>query len=61
MLVLVIGLVISIALTGLASAVIARLLARYRWIAYLGVAVIAYVAVRMIRDGFADVLAAVGG
>ena len=61
MLVLVIGLVISIALTGLASAFIARLLGRYRWIAYLGVAVIAYVALRMIRDGMSQVLAVAGG
>jgi YjbE family integral membrane protein len=60
-LVLVIGLVISIALTGLASAFIAQLLARHRWIAYLGVAVIGYVAIRMIRDGMEAVVAASGG
>jgi YjbE family integral membrane protein len=61
MLVLVIGLVISIALTGLASAFIAKLLARYRWIAYLGVAVIGYVAIRMIQEGTEAVVAASGG
>lgn len=60
-LVLVIGLVISVALTGLASAFIAGLLARYRWIAYLGVAVIGYVAIRMIADGMEAVLAASNG
>jgi YjbE family integral membrane protein len=57
-LVLIIGLVISIALTGLASAFIARLLLRHRWIAYFGVAVIAYVAIRMIYDGTAALMAA---
>jgi len=60
-LVLIIGLVISVALTGLASAFIARLLGRYRWIAYLGAAVIFYVAIRMIQEGVAAVLAATGG
>jgi predicted tellurium resistance membrane protein TerC len=50
-----------VALTGLASAFIARLLGRYRWIAYLGVAVIFYVAIRMIQEGVAAVLAATGG
>ena len=36
---------------GLAAGVIARLLERYRWIAYVGLAVILYVALRMIYDG----------
>ena len=61
LLVLIIGLAISIALTGLASAIIARLLARHRWIGYAGVAVIGYVALQMIRDGMAAVVAASGG
>jgi YjbE family integral membrane protein len=49
--VLVFGLVLSIALMGLAASMIARLLQRHRWIAYLGLAVIFYVAVDMMVRG----------
>ncbi len=49
--VLFVGLVLSVAFMGLAAAVIARLLARYHWIAYVGLAVIFYVSLRMIFDG----------
>jgi YjbE family integral membrane protein len=49
--VLIFGLVLSVAFMGLAAAVIARLLARYHWIAYVGLAIIFYVALRMIFDG----------
>lgn len=49
--VLVSGLVLSVAFMGLAAAYIARLLARYHWIGYLGVVVILYVSVAMIWDG----------
>ena len=56
--VLVIGLVLSIALMGLAAAWIARLLERHRWIAYLGLAIIFYVAIDMIYRGSSEVVAA---
>ena len=46
--VLVIGLVLSIALMGLAASFIAKLLNRHRWIAYVGLAIILYVALDMI-------------
>jgi YjbE family integral membrane protein len=49
--VLVFGLLLSIALMGLAAAFVARLLHRYRWIAYVGLVIILYVAVKMIYDG----------
>jgi YjbE family integral membrane protein len=49
--VLVFGLTLSIALMGLAASMIARLLQRHRWIAYLGLAVILYVAVDMMVRG----------
>ena len=49
--VLVFGLVLSVAFMGLAAAVIARLLGRFHWIAYVGLAIIFYVALRMIFDG----------
>jgi YjbE family integral membrane protein len=58
--VLVVGLVLSVAFMGLAAAVVARLLVRFHWIAYLGLVVILYVAARMIWDGSFEVLAANG-
>ena len=56
--VLVVGLALSIAFMGLAAAVIARLLGRFHWIAYVGLAVIFYVALRMILDGTLEVVEA---
>ncbi len=50
--VLIIGLVLSVALMGLASTYVARLIGRYRWIAYIGVALILFVAIRMMYDGY---------
>jgi len=49
--VLVFGLALSVALMGLAASLIARLLQRHRWIAYLGLAVILYVALDMMVRG----------
>ena len=57
--VLIFGLALSVALMGLAASLIANLLSRYHWIAYLGLAIILYVALRMIWDGAHEVLAAV--
>jgi YjbE family integral membrane protein len=45
------GLVLSIALMAMAATFIARLLDRYRWLAWVGLLVIVYVALRMIWDG----------
>lgn len=53
--VLVIGLIVSIALMGVAANFVAKLLARFRWIAYLGLIIIVYVALSMIYHGFGDV------
>ena len=53
--VLVFGLALSIALMGLAATVIARLLHRYYWIAYVGLAIILYVAFDMIYRGGLEV------
>ncbi|PZF77898.1 TerC family protein [Aestuariivirga litoralis] len=52
--VLVIGLALSIALMGLAASFIARLLNRHRWIAYVGLAIILYVALDMIWRGILE-------
>lgn len=49
--VLVIGLALSIALMGFAATFIARLLHKHRWIAYVGLAVILYVAIEMTLKG----------
>jgi predicted tellurium resistance membrane protein TerC len=43
--------VLSIALMGLAASFIAGLLQRHRWIAYVGLAIILYVALAMIWEG----------
>lgn len=53
--ILVVGLVISIALMGVAASFIARILHNHQWIAYLGLAMIVYVALAMIRDGTVEV------
>lgn len=59
--VLVIGLVLSIAMMGLAASFIARLLHKHRWIAYLGLAIIVYVALDMIWRGWHEVAPVVLG
>jgi YjbE family integral membrane protein len=58
--VLFLGLILSVALMGLASALVARLLARLPWLAWLGLAIIAVVALRMIWEGGGEVLGHVG-
>jgi YjbE family integral membrane protein len=60
-LVLVAGLVLSVALMGLAAALIARLLERFRWIAWGGLLVIVYVALDMIWRGGWEVAPLIGG
>jgi len=52
--IMVIGLILSVALMGAAADVIARYIERYRWIAWLGLVIILYVAGRMIFDGWHD-------
>jgi YjbE family integral membrane protein len=49
--VLIFGLALSIALMGVAANFIARVLQNHRWIAYVGLAVILYVALEMIYRG----------
>jgi YjbE family integral membrane protein len=59
--VLIIGLVLSIGLMGLAASFIARLLHRYRWIAYVGLLIILYVALDMIYRGILEVWPHING
>ncbi|MBK8839391.1 MAG: TerC family protein [Hyphomonadaceae bacterium] len=49
--ILVFGLALSVVLMGVAATFIARLLAKHRWIAYVGLIIILYVAVHMMWDG----------
>jgi YjbE family integral membrane protein len=56
--VLAIGLLLSVALMGIAANLIARLLERYRWISYFGLAIVIYVALSMIWSGSHDVIEA---
>jgi predicted tellurium resistance membrane protein TerC len=49
--VLVFGLILSVLLMGVAANFIARYIDRYRWIAWVGLGVILWVAVKMIFDG----------
>jgi len=49
--VLVFGLILSVLLMGVAANVIARYIDRYRWIAWVGLVVILWVALRMIYEG----------
>jgi YjbE family integral membrane protein len=58
--VLVVGLGMSVVLMGVAATLIARVLAKHHWIAYVGLVLIGYVAVKMIYDGGLEVLRATG-
>ena len=53
--VLIIGLALSIAMMGLAASFIAKLLNKHRWIAYIGLAIIVYVALKMMWEGWHEV------
>lgn len=52
--ILAIGLILSVALMGLAANLLARVIERYRWLAYVGLLVIVYVAGKMIWEGLVD-------
>jgi len=55
-----VGLIVSVLLMGVAAAAIAKLIERHRWIAYVGLALIVYISIKMIWDGGHEVLAATG-
>ncbi|MFN3515041.1 MAG: TerC family protein [Phenylobacterium sp.] len=58
--ILVFGLLLSIALMGVAATYIARLLHKYRWIGYVGLLIVLYVALHMIWQGHQDVVRDLG-
>jgi YjbE family integral membrane protein len=54
--IMIFGLVFSIALMAVAAGFIARLIERYRWVAYVGFAIVLIVALKMIWEGGHEVL-----
>ena len=59
--VLIFGLMLSIGLMGAAATFIARLLQKHHWIAYVGLAIVLYVALEMIYRGSIEVWPVVAG
>lgn len=59
--ILAVGLVLSVLLMGVAAQAIAGLLERHRWLAWVGLGIVFWVAVRLIWDGGLDVMAHLGG
>ena len=55
------GLFFSVILMGVAASLIARVLEKHRWIAYVGLLIILYVALSMMWEGWHDVYVAVEG
>ena len=53
--ILIVGLIFAVALMGLAANIIAQYIERYRWIAWVGLVVIVYVAGKMIVEGWGEV------
>lgn len=55
--VLVLGLAVSVVLMGAAASIVARMLDRYRWLAWVGLAIVLYIACKMIWEGSHEVVA----
>ena len=54
--ILVAGLVLSVALMAVAADLVARLIVKHRWLGYVGLAVVAYVAIDMVIRGTREVV-----
>lgn len=52
--ILIVGLIVAVAMMGLAANFIARYIERYKWIGWVGLVVILYVAAKMIYEGWVD-------
>lgn len=52
--IMVIGLILSVAVMGVAANLIAKYIERYKWIAWCGLVIIIYIAGKMIYDGWHD-------
>jgi YjbE family integral membrane protein len=59
--IMIFGLVFSIALMAVAAGFIARLIDKYRWVAYVGFAIVLLVAVKMVYEGALEIMHAVNG
>ncbi|MBL0931326.1 MAG: TerC family protein [Alphaproteobacteria bacterium] len=59
-LILIFGLAVSVILMGVAAIYIARLLQKHHWIAYVGLLLILYVALKMMWDGLPEILTLAG-
>jgi YjbE family integral membrane protein len=59
--IMIFGLVLSVALMGVAASFIARLLHKHRWIAYVGLLIILFVAIRMVGHGACQYWGLTGG
>ncbi|MDP9128177.1 MAG: YjbE family putative metal transport protein [Pseudomonadota bacterium] len=55
---LIFGLTLSVILMGLAAAVVARIITRHRWVAWAGLLMVLYTALKMIWDGSQDIVLA---
>ncbi len=58
--IMIVGLIFAVALMGIAANIIAQYIERYKWIAWVGMAVIVYVAGKMMYDGWVDPAVGVG-
>jgi YjbE family integral membrane protein len=54
--VLALGLLVSVALMGVAANLVAKLLTKYRWLAWVGLAIVLYVSLTMIYQGSFQVI-----
>jgi YjbE family integral membrane protein len=54
--IMVFGLILSIGLMGVAATFIAKLLTKHRWIGYVGLVIVLYVALHMVWDGARSVI-----
>ena len=54
--VLALGLLVSVALMGVAANLVAKLLTKYRWLAWVGLAIVLYVSLMMIYQGSFQVI-----
>ena len=59
--VLAVGLLLSVVLMGVAANLLAKVLERQRWVSWIGLVIVLYVAVSMIWDGSQDVAEAIRG
>jgi YjbE family integral membrane protein len=53
--ILIVGLIFAVAMMGVAANILAKYIERHKWIAWVGLLVILYVALKMIWDGWHDV------